>query len=191
VFSASNLSEVRGVALSDVDDAVYVIRGGASGITRIAEDGMRSMLSLPGASDLAFFAGSKRVLLLDAVQNALYEADLGEESPSLRMLASQADGIEQPSAMALSGDDKSVAIASASLRQAVVIDLATKYSRRMDLPEAPTGIRRLNARGVFQLTDARTGPMLLLEVQQDGTRTVYVPRAESVRSGDSSRLGGR
>lgn len=193
VFSAALPSgELRRLAVADTGNAVFALMQGGSGssVSRIATDGsVRAVAALPGIADLALFAGSERALLLDASQNALYEADLAEASPTLNLVASQADGIEEPSAIALSGDDRSVAIASSTLRRAVVIDLVTRSSRQLELPESPTGIRRLNARGVFQLTDANKGPMLLLEVQQEGARTVYVPRPETARSADSARAG--
>ncbi|MCW5965268.1 MAG: hypothetical protein KIT83_14630 [Bryobacterales bacterium] len=193
VFQAGvPLESVSRLAVADVGDGVYLIAGSGAGssVTRISADGVvRSLASLPGAVDLAFFAGSERALVLDAAQNALYQADFAEANPTLSLIASQADGIEQPLAMALSGDDRSVAIASASMRRAVVIDLASRASQQIELAEAPTGMRRMNARGVFQLTDARSAPALLLEVQPDGARTVYVPRSEGGRSASSGRAG--
>lgn len=185
-------AEVVALALADAGDAVYLIsRGGAgSAVSRIAADGSaRTVASLPAAIDLAFLAGGERGYVLDAAQNALYAADFGAANPTLDLVASQAEGIDQPLAMALSGDGRSVAIASAATRRATVIELASRASQQVELAEAPTGMRRLNARGVFQLTDAGSGPMLLLEVQAEGARTVYVPRAESGRAADAGRVG--
>lgn len=193
VFSAgSPLGEVVRMAVPDEGGAVFAITRGGAGtdLVRLGTDGgVRSLAALPGAADLALFSRSTRALVLDAAQSALYEIDLGSGSPALSLLASQAEGIEQASAIALSGDDRSVAVISTELRRAVVIDLGSRASRQVDLPETPTGVRRLNARGVFQVTDASAGPILLLEVQQDSARTVYVPRSVSTRGADSSRAG--
>ncbi len=193
VFQSSMpLDSISRLALADAGEGVFVTTNASTGssVAKINADGsVRSLASLPGVVDIALFAGSERALVLDAAQNALYETNFADANPALSLIASQAEGIDQPLAMALSGDDRSVAIASAVSRRAVVIELASRASRQIELAETPTGIRRMNARGVFQLTDARTGPALLLEVQPDGARTVYVPRSESGRGAGGARAG--
>jgi WD40 repeat protein len=183
--------EITRLAVADQNRGVFAIARNGSGadVLRLGNDGARSVASLSDASDLALFSGSSRALILDSAQSALYEIDLASASPTLNLFASQANGIEKATALALSGDDRSVAVVSNELRRATVIDLATRGSRNVELPEAPNGVRRLNARGVFQVTDASAGPILLLEVQQDNARTVYVPRASGGRAADDNRAG--
>lgn len=192
VSSVSPTGEITRLAVPDQGDSVFAISRNGSGadVVRLAGNGgFGTIASLPGASDLALFSGGTRALVLDSVQNAVYEVDLGSSNPTLSLLASQANGIEKATALALSGDDRSVAVISNELRRATVIDIATRGSRQVELPEAPNGVRRLNARGVFQITDASAGPILLLELQQDAARTVYVPRSTGSRTADNSRAG--
>lgn len=190
VSGVSTSGEVVRLALGDdAQGPVAIVRAGSGAdVVRFALDGgVRSFASLPNAVDLAVFGAGSRVLVLDAAQSAVYSIDLASTNPVLSLLASSSEGIEQPTALALSGDDRSVAVVSAELKRAVVVDIASRGARVLELPESPTGVRRMNARGVFQLTDARTSPMLLLEVQQDSARTVYVPRAAATRGADNGQ----
>ncbi len=184
------LGSVARLAIADEGEAAFVIaaQGAGTGVSKVNADGsVRSLASLPAAVDLAFFAGGERALVLDAAQNTVYEVDFAAVNPSLHVVASQADGIDQPLAIALSGDGRSVAVVSAAIRRAVVMDLESRASQQVELAEAPTGIRRMNARGVFQVTDGTNAPALLLEVQPEGLRTVYVPRGDSGRTGGNRR----
>jgi hypothetical protein len=181
--------ELTRLAVADGGKDPAVITRDATGtsIVRIGESGSRAVAALPGASELVFFRGSEKALLLDATQNALYEADLVLQNPTLTLVASGSQGIEAPVGLALSDDNRTAAVASAASRKATLIDLATRNAMQIDLPETPTGVRRMNSRAVFQLTDASSGPMLLLDVQGASARTVYVPLAEGGRAATSGR----
>jgi hypothetical protein len=184
-----SVSGVTRIALPDgAKDPVLITRD-ASGtsIVRASANGIRTLAALPGASELTFFRGSERALLLDPSQNALYETDLSVQNPALTLIASGSQGIDAPVGLALSEDNQTAAVASAASRKATLIDLATRNATEIELPEAPSGIRRMNSRAVFQLTDASNGPMLLLDVQGASARTVYVPLAEGGRGATSGR----
>lgn len=181
--------EVIRLALPDgaKDPAVITRDAAGTSVLRVAEGGVRTAAALPGAIEVAFLRGSEKALILDASQNALYEADLAQQNPALTLIASDSQGIEAPVGLALSEDNRTAAIASAANRKATLIDLASRSATQIDLPETPTGIRRMNSRAVFQLTDASSGPMLLLDVQGTSARTVYVPLAEGGRNAASGR----
>lgn len=188
--SAVSLSAaVVRVALADglKDPALLTRDSSGTSLLRASRDGVRNIAVLPGATEVAFFRGSEHAVILDAAQNAVYEADLALQNPALELVASGAQGIESPVGIALSEDNRTVAVASAGNRKATLIDLATRAATQVDLPETPTGVRRMNSRAVFQLTDAASGPMLLLDVQGDSARTVYVP----LRQGGRDASGGR
>ncbi|MCC7340213.1 MAG: hypothetical protein IT170_03925 [Bryobacterales bacterium] len=188
-FTVALTAPVSRIALADglKDPALLTRDASGTSLLRASAEGVRSVAVLPGATELAFFRGSERAVILDAAQNAVYEADLALQNPALALVASSAQGIESPVGLALSDDNRTIAVASAANRKATLIDLATRASTQLDLPEAPTGVRRMNSRAVFQLTDAHSGPMLLLDVQGDSARTVYVP----LRQGGRGAAGGR
>lgn len=177
------------VALADgLKDPVLLTRDSSgTSLLRAGSNGVRNVAVLPGATEVTFFRGSEHAVILDAAQNAVYESDLALQNPTLTLIASGAQGIESPVGLALSDDNRTVAVASAGNRKATLIDLDTRSARQVDLPEEPTGVRRMNSRAVFQLTDAATGPMLLLDVQGDSARTVYVP----LHQGGRNESGGR
>lgn len=189
-YNVSLSSSVSRIALPDgAGDPVLLTRDGSgSTIVRAANTGLTTLAVLPGATDLAFFRGSERALILDASQNAVYEADFSQQNPALRLVASSGQGINEPVGFAISEDNKTVAVANAGTRKASLIDIATSAAFEVELPEPPTGVRRMNSRAVFQLTDASTGPMLLLDVQGATARTVYVPVAENARSARDGRV---
>lgn len=189
-YSVSLSSSVSRIALPDgAGDPVLLTRDGSgSTILRAGNTGVSSLAVLPGAIDLAFFRGSEKALVLDASQNAVYEADFSQQNPALRLVASSGQGINEPVGFAISEDNKTVAVANAGTRKASVVDIATSAAYDVELPEPPTGVRRMNSRAVFQLTDASSGPMLLLDVQGATARTVYVPVAENARSARDGRV---
>ncbi|MDZ7637574.1 MAG: hypothetical protein U5J83_04900 [Bryobacterales bacterium] len=140
------------IALADggKDPAVLVRDAAGSTLLRAGAEGARSVAVLPGATEVVFFRGSERAVILDSAQNAVYEADLALQNPSLTLVASNSQGIDNPVGMALSEDNRTVAVASAANRKATLIDLATRAATQLDLPETPTGVRRMNARAVFR-----------------------------------------
>ncbi len=188
-YSVALSAPVSRVALADglKDPALLTRDSSGSSVLRASGDGLRTVAVLPGATEVTFLRGSERALILDAAQNAVYEADLALRNPALALVASSAQGIDAPVGLAVSDDNRTVAVASAANRKATLIDLASGAATQLDLPETPTGVRRMNSRAVFQLTDASSGPMLLLDVQGDSARTVYVPLHQAERSASSGR----
>ncbi|MCL4783149.1 MAG: hypothetical protein KJZ70_08965 [Bryobacterales bacterium] len=188
-FTVSLSAPVTRIALADglKDPALLTRDASGTSLLRASDSGVRSAVVLPGATEVVFFRGSERAAILDASQNAIYEADLALQNPALALVASSAQGIDTPVGLALSDDNRTIAVASAVTRKATLIDVATRSATQLDLPETPTSVRRMNSRAVFQLTDASSGPMLLLDVQGDSARTVYVPLYQGERGASSGR----
>lgn len=177
------------VAIADGLKDPVLITHDASGSTllRASAAGVQSLAALPNVTDAVFLRGSEQIILLDASQNAVYEAGLASANPALVLIASSAQGIDGAVGLAVSGDNRTVAVASGTNRAVTLIDLSTRGATQLEVPEAPTGIRRMNSRAVFQLTDAANGPVLLLDAQGDSARAVYVPAYAGGRGAASGR----
>lgn len=180
---------VARIAIADGLKDPVLITHDASGSTllRASAAGVQSLAALPNVTDAVFLRGSEQIILLDASQNAVYEAGLASANPALVLIASSAQGIDGAVGLAVSGDNRTVAVASGTNRAVTLIDLSTRGATQLEVPEAPTGIRRMNSRAVFQLTDAANGPVLLLDAQGDSARAVYVPAYAGGRGAASGR----
>ncbi|MCZ2155357.1 MAG: WD40 repeat domain-containing protein [Bryobacterales bacterium] len=188
-YSVNAIASVTRIVIADGMKDPLLITSDASGSTllRASASGVQSLAVLPNVTEAAFLSGSERMLLLDAAQSAVYETDTSASNPALTLVASSAQGIDSAVGLAVSGDNRTLAVASGANRSVTLIDLASRTATQLELPEAPTGIRRMNSRGVFQLTDASSGPILLLDAQENAARAVYVPAYAGGRGAASGR----
>lgn len=171
-------SAVRGAAISD-SGTVLLATDAAGGIavTSTAADGTRSSLTtLQGLGGMAFLPGSENFVLADSVANTF--AFWRNGTPST--LATKANGLNQPFAVAVSQDGA----------WAVAADHADSILLRVALtgvpaPVAstcacsPTQITLLDGNALFELSPPGAGPGWMIEADDISPRVLFIPAARS------------
>jgi uncharacterized protein YceK len=171
---------VQGAAISDAG-TLMLATGAAKGsvaITSIGANGTRtSLATLGGFGGMSFIAGSEDSLVADSSANSLSRFHNG----SATVLATQANGLNQPFAVAASQDG----------HWAVTADHADSSLLRVDLTGAtaptqstcacsPTQLSALSGNAVFELAAPAATPGWMIQADGPSSRVLFIP---PVRSG--------
>ena len=189
VGGAIELGDLPGVitALAVADDGRTVLVGAATregGAIYSAVSGASAERIAPAGQvvSLAFLPGSNDALAADRQrQEALRITGIGR-SPAVTVIASGADGLRSPTAVAASSDGSAAIVASVENRMVARVPMAGGALQMIDCSCEP---RRLTAMGsLFRLTDNPAEPVYLLDLENkaaDGRtvdpRVVFVPAA--------------
>ncbi|MGC2619892.1 MAG: hypothetical protein WA414_12685 [Acidobacteriaceae bacterium] len=168
---------VLSAAISDAASLLLATSAGNNSIavTETTTGGTRTTVAaLAGFGGMAFVPGSEDILLSDSVANTLSRFHNG----SATVLATHANGLNQPFAVAASLDD----------HWAVSADRADTNLLRIDLTGAtapapatcsctPNQLSALNGNAVFEVTSPGTAPGWMIEADDPVSRVLFIPPA--------------
>jgi hypothetical protein len=162
-------------ALAAKAGGVYRLSGSEARLVAAVED--PSALAIAPAGDVAYVADRAGKQLL-ALRN-------WKDSGEVSLIAGESQGIDDPVAVAIGSDARSVLLAGGTSRSLIQIDPASgALTARWDLDFQPTRIERLSS-GLFGLT-RRTGGAEPLQVITAGPQpSVFFVPAGAALSGDS------
>lgn len=170
---------LRGAGVSDAGTLAMATTASAASIsvTTIASGGARSVLaSLGGFGGLAFLPGSEDLLLSDAVANTLLRIHSG----SATTVATHADGLNQPLAVAVSQDDHWAVTANRADGTLVRVDLTgTSPSARSTCVCSPSEVLPLYGNAEFELTTPGKSAAWMIEADDAVSRVLFIPPARS------------
>jgi hypothetical protein len=175
VSTVSASAAIQGVAVSDAGTMLLATGGASTGVTvaSISASGTRSSLaSLAGYGGMNFIPGSEDSLIADATANTLSRYHGGAAT----VLATHANGLNQPFAVAASQDG----------HWAVTADQADSSLLRIDLTGAtspaqstcgcsPTQLLSLSGNAVFELTPPAAMPGWMIEADGPTSRVLFIP----------------
>lgn len=156
--AALAVSDDGAVALAAYPEAKALIRiDENSNVSRFPEEIV--------TKGLAFLENSQEAVLASDRGVALYGADqtlrLIHDSPTAAAVSSSAEG-------------KRVLIAESGNASVVEVSLDGGEKRAVDCPCAPSSVSRISP-GIFRLNEVSQSPLWLVEVQESGLRTLFVP----------------
>jgi hypothetical protein len=144
---------------------------------------LRPVGPLGRAAALSFFNDSQDLLIADAGRSEVIRVRNIHAGAEWTVLASQQDGIRQPSAVAASRDNNTAFAADVAGRRVAWIPLAGGPVEFADCPCKPTQLSALAAGSVFRLTPASSAPLYMLDAQREGPsarpRVLFIPAPES------------
>ncbi len=181
---------IAGVAVGDSGDvALAVLRtDGSTAVQLLSSSGALSaplsVVQKYGA--MTFVPGSDTVLVADSVANKVVMVSHPSTNPSAAQLASSADGVSQPLAIASSADGREAFVANAVGVPLLRLDLATT-SAPAKVPCAcrPSELIPLSGNALFQVSDLSSGTIFALDGASAVPRTLFIPA--SVIAGGAAR----
>lgn len=176
VFHAT--SSISGMAIGD-DGTLLVASQGSAGfsIVQVSRGGTSSTVaSVAGFGGMAFLPGTDDFLLADSVNNTLARMHNG----SLQILATKADGLNQPLAVAASADSQWTVVANQADGSLLRLSLtgATAPARTV-CACSPSELTPLAGNAVFALTPPGTAPSWLIDAGRTVPGVFFVPPAQS------------
>ncbi|MCC6366814.1 MAG: hypothetical protein IT165_25110 [Bryobacterales bacterium] len=122
----------------------------------------------PAVKALAFFENSHDALL--SANDGVYLAkNVSDATELTQVWSSAAAGAVAPF------DAKRILIVDTDAENVLKLDLESGENLAVQCPCAPTSLTRMSGRVVFRLNEVSKGPLWLVEVQDSGLRTVFVP----------------
>jgi hypothetical protein len=173
VNSVTSSGAILGAAISDAGTLLLATGKSSVTITSINASGSRSTLAtLTGFGGMSFIPNSEDTLVADSSANTLARY----HSAVASILATHANGLNQPFAVAASQD----------AHWAVTADQADGTLVRVDLSGAtpptqstcacsPTQLSVLNGNAVFELTAPAAAPGWMIEADGPASRVLFIP----------------
>ena len=180
VATVSSATQIQGAAVSDAGTLLVAANSGATGVTISATtaSGARTTLAtLAGYGGMSFVPGSEDSLIADSQANTLARYHNGTPTT----LATGANGLNQPFAVAASRDDHwAVAAdrADGSLLRVDLTGITTPVQSKCTC--SPTQLSALNGNAVFELAPPGASPGWMIEADSPESRVLFIP---AVRSG--------
>jgi DNA-binding beta-propeller fold protein YncE len=167
-------------SLAVSDDASVVIASFSdveeSSVVALRLQGPVQILTTPRrATAAAFLPGSRDVLIADGPASEIYMVRDAGASAESTLLAGDAEGITEPTAVGVSRDGKRAFMASSRDGRVATVDLATGAVTIIPCTCSPTDLAILNGNAVFRLTAPTAGPLWLLDAEGPEPRIVFVP----------------
>jgi hypothetical protein len=122
----------------------------------------------PAVKALAFFENS-RDALLSAADGVYLAKNVSDTTELTQVWISAAAGAVAPF------DAKRILVVDTDAQNILKLDLESGENLAVQCPCAPTSLSRMSGRVVFRLNEVSKGPLWLVEVQDSGLRTVFVP----------------
>jgi hypothetical protein len=167
--------EATALAVSDDGSAVLAAAGG--GIFYLGPDGPPQLLSSAGEiSSIAFLNGSTDAVFSDRLGSAVYRLRDPAGSREMILLAGERDGIWEPTALALSGDNAQVFIVHRGPASVGIVPAAGGPLTQVACACSPATLQRLDGNSTFRLTEPSSMPLWVLEAAAE-PRVVFVPPA--------------
>jgi hypothetical protein len=174
VFDLSAVSgEASALAISD--DGSTVLVGAGGGLFLVGADGPPRLLAAPGeVSAVAFFINSAEAVFADRVRNTVHRLRDPAGSGEMVVLAGEQDGISEPVAVAVSGDNARVFIANRGSARVGIVPAAGGPLAPVSCECSLMALQRLDGSSTFRLSEPSSTPLWLLEAAGE-PRVVFVP----------------
>lgn len=157
-------------ALAISDDAAVVIAAYPEAEKTIVffESGDRTPLDKTGVVTALAFLENSRDALIGAPDGVFRAPNAGAEP--LQLLADTA------SASAIAAlDSLRILIVENSNQSVIEMNLSSLTRRDAQCPCAPTNLTRMAGSSIFRLNEISSGPLWLVEISDNGLRTIFVP----------------
>ena len=166
IAAAVVASQGRNLVAASESGAIFVVTGGAA-VRRILE------LEQPAALALA----GNKLYVADVARNQILALGNYTEAADAQLFANAARGVDDPAALAISPDQRTLLVASRGARSLTAFDLATsEISGLAALDFEPTRLERFSG-SLFALTNGGdAGPLQVLDSAR--SLTVYFVPAE-------------
>lgn len=167
----------RALVLADPPGNVYLVSG---------EGHMIWLYDSQDVSDLTFMPGSHNLVICDRRSNRVVLLEGVTSGVSMRLLARDGDGIEQPDRAVVAPDKRSVLAASSKTNQIWRIDVASGIIRSFAVPVSPIGLIPLRNKNAFLFASPADEPASLVVWQGQESFELFVvpgvrnPRPKSV-----------
>ena len=168
------LGPVSAFGISDDGKTAAVgVSDGQSGALFVVSAGQlpRMVASLRHPSAIAFLRGSDGAIVADDLENTIYRL----ANDQILTIATAADGIAGPIAIAVSKNNQRIFIANSSSSSVTTIGPVATIAETRSCDCAVTGLHATNADSVFRLTDFSGGPVLLFDATGSAPRMVFAP----------------
>jgi hypothetical protein len=178
-------------ALSDDASAMLITvnEGQAISLYVLTLDGdSRWLRNLDGLGPISFLSNSHDAVIGDAVGHSVFLIQDVTGNAAIRMLATQAEGIAQPIAVAASPDNRRIFIADAESKKITAIDLASGLSNIVACEQIPSALHSMSGGGVFRLVDVSGSPLWLLDARDESFSLSFVPVHHSRSSLSQTRM---
>ena len=183
---------IVGAAVGDLGDvALAVLRSdGSTAIQLLSSSGGLSapfsVLQTYGA--MTFVPGSDTVLLGDSGANRVVMVSHPSTNPTSVQLASSADGVSQPLAIASSADGREAFVANAVGVPLLRLNLAsTPAPAKVPCTCRPSELVPLSGNALFQVTDLSSGTIYALDGAPAVPRTLFIPASNSASLSGAAR----
>jgi hypothetical protein len=174
VSTVNSASAIAAMAVSN-DGSVLIASPGTAGvsITEIFPGGVRSTISsLAGFGGMSFLPGSDDFLLADSVKNTLLLVHNG----TAKTLATQADGLNQPLAVAASANGQWAVTANSADGTLVRVNLTGAATPARALCTcSPSQLTPLAGNAVFELTQPGNSPSWLIDAGRNAPGVFFIP----------------
>ena len=157
---------VSALAISDDAEGLLAATGNSL-MTASRDAAWQYLAAVEGAVAVQYLAGSRDVVYADAGAKQVFHVRATDAGSQFLLRAAEPDGVTAPVAVATSADNRWLHIANADPPGILSVNLADGLISSIECPRTPTHLNPMASEGVFQLTDADAGTILLL----DGTRT--------------------
>ena len=136
----------------------------------------QTLRQLRGYGGMAFLPGGDSAIFADSVANSVYLVAQTSGNPKFTQLASSAQGVANPVAVAGSADGRFAFVANAQGKTILRFDLASG-SAPASTPCAcsPSELIPMAGNALFQLNDPATGTVYALAGDSPTLRTVFIP----------------
>ncbi|MGB6686926.1 MAG: hypothetical protein WBE76_03700 [Terracidiphilus sp.] len=153
---------------ADGTAAIQLLSGSSSTVQQV------TVLSRFGG--MAFLPGADTALLADAAANSVFEAAHVTGNMSLAQIASEADGVSNPVAIAASADGRFAAVANKIGSTVLRLDLSGQSPPTQTACHCtPTELEPLAGNLVFRLNEAGAGTVWAFDGDASAPRVVFIP----------------
>jgi WD40 repeat protein len=175
ISSPAGNDSLTALAVSDSGElAASFFDGNKSSVFWSEKGGDFKLVATSGdVSAMAFLRGRSGIVIADRLLNEVALISDLSSNPSSVRLASEADGVSEPSAVELSNSGTKAVVANQS-GAIVTIDLAGGASGQLSCGCRATTLRALRGDSVFALTEPSTDPVMLLDGADEVPRVVKV-----------------
>jgi hypothetical protein len=174
----------RGTALSVSDDATIVLAKfvdtDSVGLWVLNSSGASWRIPLDAPSTATFFPNRLDAVILDEATHAAFlVVDVGNSATQIPLISAP-EGIDRFSAVSTSEDGRRVFLADANSGNIVIVDVESRIYSLVSCQCQPTGLHRLRGPSIFQLNDASSGPVAVLDASSDEGRIRLIPPNTSI-----------
>jgi hypothetical protein len=183
---------IAAAAVGDLGDvALAVLRSdGSTAIQLLSSSGglsaPLSVLQTYGA--MTFVPGGDTLLVGDSGANRVVMVSHPSTNPSVAQLASSADGVSQPLAIASSADGREAFVANAVGVPLLRLNLAsTSAPAKVPCTCRPSELIPLSGNALFQVSDLSSGTIYALDGAPAVPRTLFIPASNSASLSGAAR----